>query len=137
MPNHYLDYAYAVPFHDCDPLGIVWHGNYARYFELARCALLESIGYNYDHMMQSGWAWPMIELQSRFIKPCVFKQNIIIRAEIVEWVYRLKIDFAVRDAATHSRIARGYSVQVAVDMKTQEMQINSPAILLQKLRIAA
>lgn len=137
MPNHSLDYAYAVPFHDCDPMGIVWHGNYARYFELARCALLESIGYNYDHMMQSGWAWPMIELQSRFIKPCVFKQNIIIRAEIVEWVYRLKIDFAVRDADTDSRIAKGYSVQVAVDMKTQEMQINSPAILLQKLRIAA
>jgi len=28
-----------VPFHDLDPAGYVWHGNYAKYLELARCAL--------------------------------------------------------------------------------------------------
>ena len=29
-----------IPFHDCDPMQVVWHGNYARYLEVARCELL-------------------------------------------------------------------------------------------------
>ena len=35
-----------IPFHDVDSMKIVWHGNYAKYFEIARCALFESIGLN-------------------------------------------------------------------------------------------
>ena len=30
-----------VPFYDIDPMDIVWHGNYIKYFEVARCALLK------------------------------------------------------------------------------------------------
>ena len=33
--------AIAVPFHDIDSIGIAWHGHYAKYFEIARCALLD------------------------------------------------------------------------------------------------
>ena len=44
----------TIPFYDLDPLEIVWHGNYARYFEQARCALLDKIGYNYNAMKESG-----------------------------------------------------------------------------------
>jgi len=43
-----------VPFHDLDPAGYVWHGNYAKYLELARCALLKTFDYNYDAMVRSG-----------------------------------------------------------------------------------
>lgn len=33
-----------IPFHDVDMMAVVWHGHYAKYFEIARCALLEKIG---------------------------------------------------------------------------------------------
>ena len=132
-----LDYPYEIPFHDCDPLGIVWHGHYVRYFELARCALLETIGYNYDHMAESGYSWPVIDLQCRYIQPCRFKQKVVIRAHIVEWEYRLKIQYLIRDASTGARLTKGHSVQVAVDIFRHEMQLNSPAILLERLGVAA
>lgn len=122
-----------VPFHDLDPIGIVWHGNYVRYIEIARCALLERIGYNYDHMAASGYSWPVIDVQLRYIKGATFKQKLKIRAEIVEWENRLKIDYVIRDAATGERMTKGYSVQVAVDIKTGEMQLQSPRALLDKL----
>ena len=32
-------------FHDCDPMHVVWHGNYFKYFEIARCALLQRYDY--------------------------------------------------------------------------------------------
>ena len=41
---------FKVDFNDCDPMRIVWHGNYINYFERARCALLDKIGYNYIDM---------------------------------------------------------------------------------------
>jgi acyl-CoA thioester hydrolase len=36
-----------VPFFDVDSMDVVWHGHYVKYFEVARCALLERIGHNY------------------------------------------------------------------------------------------
>ncbi len=132
--SHAIEIEIEVPFHDLDPVGIVWHGHYVRYLELARCALLERLGYNYDHMAASGYAWPVIELQLRYIRGATFKQKLKVRAEIVEWENRLKVDYLITDAVTGERMTRGYSVQVAVDIKTREMQLQSPAALLDKIK---
>ena len=31
----------TVEFYDLDPMNVVWHGNYVKYLEKARCDLLE------------------------------------------------------------------------------------------------
>ena len=49
-------------FYDLDPMNIVWHGNYVRYLEQARSALLSEIGYGYAEMQASGFAWPIVDL---------------------------------------------------------------------------
>lgn len=126
-----------IPFHDCDPANIVWHGNYARYFEVARCALLEKINYNYDHMLQSGYVWPLIEYSARFIKPLRFKQKVRVHVRIVEWEYRLKLDYLIMDADSGERLCKGSSAQAAIDLKTQEMCLMSPDVLLKKLGVSA
>ncbi len=132
---HAIDIDIDIPFHDLDPIGIVWHGHYVRYIEIARCALLERLGYNYDHMAASGYSWPVIDLQLRYIKGAVFKQKLTISAQIVEWENRLKIDYVIRDAVTRERMTKGYSVQVAVNIRTGEMQLQSPPVLLKKLGV--
>jgi len=125
-----------VPFHDLDPVGIVWHGNYAKYFEIARCELLQSFGYNYDAMMESGYAWPVIDMRLRYVRPAVFGQDIRVRATLKEWEYRLRIDYLISDAKTGERMTKGETVQVAVDLKTREMQLMSPDVIFEKLGIA-
>lgn len=125
-----------IPFHDCDPAGIVWHGNYARYFEVARCALLETLNYNYDHMGASGYSWPLIDYRTRFIKSLRFKQRIRVRVRIVEWEYRLRMEYLITDAGSGERITKGETVQVAVNLKNGEMCLLSPDVLLQRLGIA-
>lgn len=124
-----------IPFHDCDPANIVWHGNYARYFEVARCALLETLNYNYDHMRESGYAWPLIDFQMRFIKPLRFKQKVRVRARIIEWEYRLKIDYLISDSLSGERLCKGSTAQVAVEIASGEMILATPDILLQKLGV--
>jgi len=122
-----------IPFHDVDMMEIVWHGHYAKYFEIARCALLDTIDYNYPQMRDSGYAWPVIDLRIRYVKPAIFRQIVTVRAEIVEWENRLKINYLITDKQSGARLTKGCSIQVAVDMATQQMCFTSPAVLLEKL----
>lgn len=122
-----------IPFHDVDMMEVVWHGHYAKYFEIARCALLEKIGYNYPQMRDSGYIWPVIDLNIRYAQPAVFGQTITVQAQIVEWENRLKINYLITDKGTGARLTKGHSVQVAVDVVTKEMCFVSPTVLLEKL----
>jgi acyl-CoA thioester hydrolase len=124
-----------IPFHDVDMMEIVWHGHYSKYFEIARCNLLEKFNYNYPQMRNSGYSWPVIDLKIRYIKPVAFRQSITVEASIVEWENRLKINYLITDKLTGSRLTKGYSIQVAVDMQTKSMCFESPKILLEKLGI--
>ncbi|MGO4305510.1 MULTISPECIES: acyl-CoA thioesterase [unclassified Cupriavidus] len=122
-------------FHDLDPMNVVWHGNYIRYFEVARCALLQQIDYDYPQMRDSGYAWPVVDLRVKYVRPLVYGQSMIVRATIVEWENRLRIDYEIRDAASGQRLTKGYSIQVAVEIATQEMLYVCPPVLLEKLGV--
>jgi acyl-CoA thioester hydrolase len=125
-----------VQFFDLDPMQIVWHGNYVKYLEVARCALLESVGYNYMQMKDSGYMWPVIDLNLRYVGSAAFGQRIKVQASIVEWENRLKIDYLITEAATGKRLTRASTTQVAVDLASGAMQFVSPPVLFEKLGVA-
>lgn len=125
----------TIQFYDLDPMEIVWHGNYAKFFEVARCAVLDRIEYNYAEMKASGYAWPVIDLHVRYLQPMVFGQVIVVRAEIVEWEHRLKLQYSIRDKASGQRLTKGTTMQVAVDVETRLMCLQSPAVLFERLGV--
>jgi acyl-CoA thioester hydrolase len=122
-----------VPFHDVDSVGMAWHGHYAKYFEIARCALLDSFNYGYGAMRDSGFMWPVIDMRIRYVQPVRFEQRILVRATLREWENRLLIDYLITDQATGQRLTKGTTVQVAVDMKNGEMCLVSPSVLFERL----
>lgn len=119
-----------VPFFDVDSMDVVWHGHYVKYFEIARCALLERIGHNYQQMRDAGYAWPIIDVQLRYVRGARFNQRIVVRADLVEWENRLKINYLIRDAETGERMTRGSTVQVAVEIASREMLLASPRVFV-------
>ena len=129
----HADVQIEIPFHDVDAMNIVWHGHYLKYFEIARCELLDQFDYNYGQMKASGYAWPVIESYVRYVQGIEFQQNIRVRAILKEWEHRLKIEYQIFDAVTGRRLTKGYTTQVAVKMETREMCLQSPDILLQRL----
>lgn len=122
-----------IPFHDVDAMNVVWHGHYAKYFEIARCQLLDSIDYNYVQMRDSNFAWPVINLQVKYVRAIAFQQKIVVHAQLLEWEHRLRVRYKITDASTGAKLTTGFTDQVAVDMSTQEMQLVSPPILAHKL----
>jgi acyl-CoA thioester hydrolase len=124
-----------VQFFDLDPMEVVWHGHYVKYLEIVRCALLDRIDYNYAQMKASGYVWPVIDLHLRYIAPAAFTQRLKLRAEIVEWENRLKINYLITDALTERRLSRASTTQVAVDVARSEMCFVSPPVLFEKLGV--
>ncbi|MBH8613096.1 acyl-CoA thioesterase [Pseudomonas mohnii] len=124
----HTDTEILVPFFDVDSMNVVWHGHYVKYLEVARCALLDKIGHNYSAMSDSGYAWPVIDLQLRYVRGAVFGQKLNVRANLVEWENRLKINYLISDVETGERLTRAVSVQVAVNMHNREMQLASPKV---------
>lgn len=126
----------TVPFHDVDMMAVAWHGHYLRYIELARCALLDRIDYNYPQMEASGYLWPVIDVRMKYIAPLRFGQTVRVCATLVEYQHRLKIDYLLYDPQSGKRTSKGYTVQVAVSKQSGEMCLASPQELLDKLGVS-
>ncbi|MGE5545927.1 MAG: acyl-CoA thioesterase [Solirubrobacterales bacterium] len=123
-----------VQFFDLDPMQVVWHGNYARYLEEARCALLDAIGYNYPEMADSGFMWPIVDMRLKYVRPCRFGQRIRVTATLAEYENRLRIDYRITDAQSGEVLTKAQTTQVAVDAKTMDLCLESPAALQDRVR---
>lgn len=124
-----------IPFHDVDMMRVAWHGHYLKYLEIARCALLKKIDYDYPEMEASGYMWPVIEVHIRYAQPLRFRQKVEVLAKLVEWENRLKVEYVLKDVVTGKRLTKAHTIQVAVAIDSGEMLYVSPAILLDKLGI--
>jgi acyl-CoA thioester hydrolase len=123
-----------VPFQDLDPMQVVWHGNYFRYFEQARAALLRKIDYDYPQMEASRYMWPIVDTRVKFVRPLRYGQRVRVTARLTEWENRLRIDYEIVDAVSGERMTRAHTVQCAVCAETLELQFVSPEPLRSRLR---
>lgn len=125
--------ALSPAFHDLDPMGIVWHGHYVKYFELARCALLQRFGYDYEQMRQSGYGWPVVDLRTKYVRPLTYGQPLVVEARITEWENRLRVDYVIRDRDTGLVHTKAHTLQVAVELASGELQLVTPAVFRQRI----
>ncbi|KAF6679981.1 acyl-CoA thioesterase [Pantoea sp. EKM21T] len=134
MTEHHAEVVLTVSFHDCDPMGVVWHGNYFRFFEVAREALLRSINYSYGEMAASGYVWPVVDTRVKYRQPLRCEEKIRVSARITEYENRLRIDYEVRNAAGQIT-TKAHTLQVAVEQESQALCFVSPDILLERLGV--
>ena len=124
---------YEVPFFDVDAYRIVWHGNYPKYFEIARCALLEEAGCPYLVMEEQGFFFPVVDLQIKYVKPLLFQQKVRFEAWFTEWENRLKINYEIRDADTNEVFTKAKTCQFAIAMPDHFTQFESPKFLVESI----
>lgn len=125
-----------VPFHDVDTMNVAWHGHYVKYFELARCALLRRFDYDYPQMQASGYLWPVVECHLKYVRPALYGQQVRVEATLLEYENRIKIGYLICDVGSGEKLTAGYTVQVAVDAVSRELQFVSPAIVMTNLERA-
>ncbi|WP_107885934.1 acyl-CoA thioesterase [Neisseria elongata] len=115
-----------VPFFDVDVMQIVWHGHYVKYLEIARCAFLDEVGYNYTVMFEQGHAWPVVKLDLKYVRPARFGQKIRVEMAVTEYESCLRIDYILRDAKSGTKLTQAHTTQVVQRLDNGEMQFQTP-----------
>ena len=122
----------AVPFQDADPTGVAWHGNYFRYYDAARVALLERLQFGYREMAALGQIWPIVESSVRYVKSAPFGAPLQVRAQLVEWEFRLRIYYLIHNSAGE-RVNEAVTVQVPVAASDESLILGSPPELIERI----
>ena len=116
-----------VPFHDLDPMQVVWHGNYFKYFDQARFGLFASAGIDlYQYQVEKQFLFPITKNAVKHIAPLGPNDDFICKATVTEARYKIAIAFEIRLADTGKLCARCTSEQVAVKTPSMELEFEIP-----------
>ena len=116
-----------VPFHDLDPLSVVWHGNYFKYFDVARDALFRDRGIDlFDYYQKAGYVFPVTKTSVKYVQPLRFRDEFIVRAELVEARIKIVINFEIYRVADGTVCTKGRSEQAAVRVSDMELELMIP-----------
>ncbi|MEW6333303.1 MAG: thioesterase family protein [Thermodesulfobacteriota bacterium] len=116
-----------APFYDLDPMQIVWHGHYLKYFDIARSELFDSLGVDlYDVYDRTRYAFPIIRTAVKHIRPLRRGDAFICRATVKDARSKIVVDFDIRLVKDGTLCARGTTEQVAVLGPDMEMVYTIP-----------
>jgi acyl-CoA thioester hydrolase len=124
---------FSVEFYDLDPLNIVWHGNYMKYFEVVRCALLDKINFGYKIIETCGYVFPVTDVSIKYIKPLALGDRVRVRAILDEYENCLRILYELYNAQTGELTTKGRSTQMAYNLVRKESCFVCPRILVEKV----
>jgi len=111
-------YTTRVRYAETDQMGVVYHGNYAVFFEMGRVEWLRNLGVSYKQMEESGIMLPVVSLTMNYKKPARYDDLLTVTTRFKSQT-SVKIEF---DYEIHNEkgelLTTGYSLLVFVNMKT-------------------
>ena len=116
-----------VPFFDVDMLQIVWHGNYLKYFDVARQAFFFKCGLDMTLGEKKHYIFPVIRTSVKYLYPLKLNDEFICKATLKEARMKLVMDFEIRLAKDGRLSATGRSEHAAVRLPEMEMEFKIPA----------
>jgi len=121
-----------VKFNECDVMGVVWFGNYMRYFEEGSAAIGRKCGMTFKDFYKARLKAPMVQCHTDYHSPLFLEEEFTIKATIhyseaavIEKEYQII-------KADGSLAASGYTVQLLMDIDNKHIAISPP--LLEKCR---
>lgn len=131
--NSHISYV-KVRYAETDQMGVVHHGNYAQYLEIARIEWLNELGISYKSMEEEGIMLPVFEMNLKFKKPAVFDDELRIETRLKE-LPNVKIEFEYFIYNQKEELLTSAStVLVFMDARTKR-PIRCPQYVLDKLKV--
>jgi acyl-CoA thioester hydrolase len=82
-----------VRYAETDQMNVVYHGNYAQYFEVGRVESIRQLGLSYKDVEASGIVMPVIEWTAKFIRPAHYDDLLTVRTSVKKWPVDYRIEF--------------------------------------------
>jgi len=121
-----------VRYAETDQMGVVYHGNYAQFFELGRTEWLRNLGVTYKDMEISGIMLPVISLTCNFIKSALYDDILTIETFLKKKpMVKIEFDYIITNQ-NNEVVCTGNSVLAFMNMKTSK-PTRCPNYLLESL----
>ena len=119
---------FKVAFFDVDSMEVMWHGNYVKYLEMARCELLDKLGYNYIAMKKDGYAFPIVKLDVKYVRPAFFNDTIKVTTTLSECETFLKFHYLIENEKGE-KLSEANTAQAVIEMKSLQTYFEMPEAL--------
>ena len=116
-----------VKFSEADPLGIVWHGHYIRYFEDGRESFGKKYGIGYLDFYKYGFVIPIVNVQCDYKRPLRYGDVVRIETEFIPTeAAKMLFKYRLFNSGKEELVASGSSVQVFLDKEESLLQLSTP-----------
>ena len=126
-------FSFRTRYGETDQMGVVYHGNYAHFFELGRTEWLRSLGITYKYMEKNGVMLPVISLSSKFLKSAFYDEVLTVKT-ILKKTPGVRIEFDVEITNEKNElITTGNTILVFVNAATKK-PMRCPEYILEKIK---
>lgn len=123
-----------VRYAETDQMGVVYHGNYAQYFEIGRVEWLRNQGISYKWMEENGIMLPVVSLSMDYKKPAKYDDLLTVTTILKKQSsVKIEFDYEIRNQEGEL-LTTGYSMLVFVNMKTGRPTL-PPNYVIEKLNL--
>jgi acyl-CoA thioester hydrolase len=82
-----------VRYAETDQMNVVYYGNYAQYFEVARAEAIREIGFTYKQMEETGIMMPVVEMHTKYLRSAKYDDLLTIQTQLRELPTGHRIEF--------------------------------------------
>ena len=133
MSLFHSEYELKVSFEELDPMSVVWHGNYIRYMEQARCDMLSKLNYTYMDIKAAGYAYPVAKMNVKFIRPARFGDVLTVKTEVISIEPALDIKSTIFNKKDNVKIFEATTMHIAVKIDTLQSVYTPPEGLVKAI----
>ena len=113
-----FEFTVRVRYAETDQMGVVYHGNYAQYFEMGRVEWLRNLGVSYKWMEDNGVMLPVVSLEMNYKKPAKYDDLLRVKTLLKSQTsVKIEFDYEIYNQ-DNQLLTTGYSMLVFVDIKT-------------------
>ncbi len=121
-----------VRYSETDQMRVVYHGNYAQYFEIGRVEWLRNKGLSYKWMEENGIMLPVVSLTMNYKKPARYDELLTLTTILKNrTTVKIEFDYELYNES-EELLTTGNSILVFVDMKTGK-PVSPPQYILEIL----
>lgn len=120
-----------IRFSDTDAMGVVWHGNYLRFFEDAREAFGNNFDLRYLDMYNEGYFTPIVKSEINHKSPLNYGDKVKAVAKLIPTAAaKLIFEYEIINLTTNSISATGRTVQIFLTAKERTLELNKPDFII-------
>ncbi len=126
------EFRIRVLYADTDAMGIVYHANYMKWFEIGRAELMREMGLVYSEIEASGYTMPVTKMGCHYLLPAKYDDVLVVEAELTSLRQAsVRFDYVIHDEKKERILAKGFTLHPFVNKEGKVVRV--PRYIVNKI----